>query len=140
LVTSSLCFELPGLTRALLSANGAGSGVILLLRAEGLRSSVPSARDLIARNIIVPLLAAAKEARRTSPLLSALLPRALRAPTLLGVLTAISPTPPTIVGELFGATDSIEIGSRQDTKRYVSGNVRGLPLLTVPQAAVVERK
>jgi hypothetical protein len=138
--SSLLCSELPGLTRALLSANGAGSGVIPLLRAGGLRSSVPFVRDPIARSTIVPLPVAAKEVRQIIPLLLALLPRVPCAPTLLGVSTAISPMLPTIVGVLSGAIDSTEIGSRQDTKRCMSRNVHGLPLLTVPQAAVVECK
>jgi hypothetical protein len=88
----------------------------------------------------VRLPVAARGVRRTSPPLSAQLLRVIRALILLGVLIAVSPTPPTIVGVLFGTIDSTEIGSRRDTKRCVSGNVRGLPLLTVPQAAVVDRK
>jgi hypothetical protein len=135
-----LCSGLPGLTWALPSVNGAGNGVILLLRARDLRLSVPFVQGLIARSIIAPLPVAARGVHRISHPLSALPLEVLHALILLGVLIATSPTPLMTISALCGTIGLIEIGSRRDTKRCMSRNVCGLPPLTIPQAVVVDHK
>jgi hypothetical protein len=75
-----------------------------------------------------------------SPLLSAPPLRVLHAPILLGASIAVSLMLPMIISVLSGAIDSTEIGSRRDTKRCMSGNICGLPPLTILQAAVVDCK